>query len=187
MERKKINFNLQFFAEGDTGANEGSETPSTTDGQQPTQQPSVDEVEKLKARIAELSTQEKKLKTQLREKMSDEEKEKVANQERQQEIEGYKSRLEDYELKEELLKDGVFTSEEANTIISNKKSNKDLISSMSTLLKTKIEQAKKEAIAEYMRSSNITSSTSTTTEDTEIDKIKAMASKYNRAKESKFF
>lgn len=181
MENKKINFNLQFFAEGEPN----SDSNESNVDNQPT--PAQDEVAKLKARLDELTKSEKKLKNQLKEKMTEDEKKASLEQETQQRFSDYESRLEDYELKESLLKDGVFTSEEANKIIENKKDTKSLIASISNLYKAKIEQAKKDAIAEYMRSSNIKGGTSTDNEDPELEMIKKMAQSHKTKKESKFF
>ena len=72
MEKNKIKFRLQFFAEG------GDPNPSVEPTPNP---PSAEEYQKLKARCDELAKSEKSLKQQIQAKMSDEEKKKLLEDE----------------------------------------------------------------------------------------------------------
>lgn len=183
MEKNKIKFRLQFFGEGgDPNTNNPNPSVEPT-----TNQPSAEEYQKLKARCDELAKSEKSLKQQIQAKMSDEEKKKLLEDELNSKISNYESRLEDYELKETLLQDGLFTTEECNNIIKNKGNKKELIKSITSLVSAKVEKAKQDAIAEFMKTSNISGKTPGEV-DTEIEEIKKMAKK-NAIKptESQFF
>lgn len=143
--------NIQFFAE-----NEGGEDPKTYS------QEEVDklnaEMAKYKARVDELSKNEKKYKDEIKAKMSEDEKKAQEQEEINKKLADYESRLEDFALKEELVKTNVFTSEEIESIVKEKGDNVALLKTIGGLVNAKIEKAKKDAVAEYMRSSDVSGS-----------------------------
>ena len=144
--------NIQFFAEGD----DGGTTPKTYS------QEEVDklnaEMAKYKARVDELSKNEKKYKDEIKAKLSEEEKKAQEQEEINKKLADYESKFEDFALKEELVKLNTFTSEEIESIVKEKGDKVALLKTIGTLVTAKLEKAKKDAIAEYMRSSDVSGS-----------------------------
>lgn len=175
---------LQFFAEPDNGGQGGS-------GGEPQTQPktySEQEYLTLKNRIDEMSKNEKKLKEQLASNMTEEQKKAQEREEVDKKLAEYESKFEDYSLKEELLKGGIFTNEEIDTIIKEKNDKSKLLNSVVTLVKSKIEEAKKQAVADFMKTSDVSGKGTTKEEDLakkEIEELAKMGVK--KTQTSKFF
>lgn len=129
MEKENaIKFNLQFFGEG------GEPQPKTY---------SEEEYNKLKARVDEMSKNEKSLKQQLSEKMTEDEKKQDEANQLQQKLQQYESQLENITIEKELLKGG-FSNEEIEKILKEKGNNLSLATTISTIFKEKLEKAKKD-------------------------------------------
>lgn len=142
---------IQFFAEG----NEGKEDNGGNEGGAPTPKTySEEEYAKLKNSFDKTASELAELKKQLKSKMTEDEKKSEEQKEIDKKLKLYESKMEDYELKDELVAVNVFTNDEIQTIISKKESKKDLIKSIVELVNGKIEEAKKQAVAEFMRSSD---------------------------------
>lgn len=144
--------NIQFFAEGDDGG-----TPPKTYSQEEVDKLNA-EMAKYKARVDELSKNEKKYKDEIKAKLSEEEKKAQEQEEINKKLADYESKFEDFALKEELVKLNTFTSEEIESIVKEKGDKVALLKTIGTLVTTKLEKAKKDAIAEYMRSSDVSGS-----------------------------
>lgn len=127
-EKEPIKFNLQFFGEG------GEPQPKTY---------SEEEYNKLKARVDEMSKNEKALKQQLSDKMTDEERKLEEANQLQQKLQQYESQFENISIEKELLKGG-FTSEEIEKIIKEKGNIVNLATTISTIFKEKLDKAKKD-------------------------------------------
>ena len=156
LKTKKLN--IQFFAEPDNG------TGGTNDGNQPKTY-SEEEYNKLKNDYDKLKTQFDKtssdvaeLKKQAKAKLTDDEKKAQENAEKEKQFADLQSQIEDYQLKDELVQGNIFTNEEIDKILPNKNDKKELLKSVMTLVQAKIEEAKKNAIAEFMRSSDVSAS-----------------------------
>lgn len=136
--------NIQLFAEGD--GNDGGTTQKTY---------SEEEYNKLKASFDKTSSELAEAKKQAKAKMSEDEKKAQEQEEVNKKLAEYESKFEDYALKEELLKGNVFTSEEIENIIKQKADKPTLLKTIMTLFNSKIENIKKEAVAEFMKSSDV--------------------------------
>ena len=159
-ERFNFNFKpyirpyIQFFAEGNEGkegneGNGGNESGNTTPKTY-----SEEEYAKLKNSFDKTASELAELKKQLKSKMTEDEKKSEEQKEIDKKLKLYESKMEDYELKDELVAVNIFTSDEIQTIISKKESKKDLIKSIVELVNGKIEEAKKQAVADFMRTSD---------------------------------
>lgn len=148
MKNKKPKINIQFFA------SEGEPNPNEGQGKDNEKKYSNEEYEKLKNSFDKTSSELAELKKQLKAKMSEEEKKAELEKEKDERLKNYESKMEDYELKEELISTNIFTNEEIQKIIAKKESKKDLINGIVSLVGTKIEEAKKQAVAEFMRTSD---------------------------------
>lgn len=169
--KTQIPFKLQFFGEGD-----------------PTPEPnpkmySHEEYEKLKASFDKTSSELASLKKQV---MTDEEKKAEEGKALREKLANYESQLENLTLEKSLTKNNLFSSEEAQNILKLKENKNEMLESIMTLVSAKIEQAKKNAIAEFMQSSNVTGGIKTP--NSEDDEIIAMAKRASKTTEkSNFF
>lgn len=130
---------LQTFAEGGEGGN--GEAPKTyTEAEYNSL---VEEQKKLKARIDELSANEKKHKEELKAKMSEDEKRQKEQEDREREYQTLKEKVLNSEIREQLLEKGTFTKDETDKIISSKNSPVDLARTINEIFSSKLENAKK--------------------------------------------
>ena len=172
--KTQIPFKLQFFGEGE-----------------PTPEPnpkmySHEEYEKLKASFDKTSSELASLKKQAQQKMTDEEKKAEEDKALREKLANYESQLENLTLEKSLTKNNLFSSEEAQNILKLKENKNEMLESIMTLVSAKIEQAKKNAIAEFMQSSNVNGGTSTP--NSEDDEIIAMAKRASKTtQKSNFF
>lgn len=174
--KTQIPFKLQFFGEGE-----------------PTPEPnpnlktySHEEYEKLKASFDKTSSELASLKKQAQQKMTDEEKKAEEDKALREKLANYESQLENLTLEKSLTKNNLFSSEEAQNILKSKDNKSEMLESIMTLVSTKIEQAKKNAIAEFMQSSNVNGGIKTpNSEDDEIIEMAKRASK--TTEKSNFF
>lgn len=147
----KFPFNIQLFAENepnnDNGGNGGNDNPPKTYSQE--------EYNKLKASFDKASSEVADLKKQAKAKMSEEEKKAQEQDEINKKLADYESKFEDYALKEELMKGNVFTSEEIESIIKEKNDKPTLLKTMVSLFNKKVEDIKKQAVADFMKSSDV--------------------------------
>ena len=147
--QKFIPFNLQLFAEGEDGnGGNGGGTP------QPKTY-SEEEYNKLKASFDKTSSELAEAKKQAKAKMSEDEKKAQEQDEINKRLAEYESKFEDYALKEELLKGNIFTNEEIEDVIKQKNDKPALLKKIVELFNSKVENIKKEAVADFMKSSNV--------------------------------
>lgn len=151
-EQKLRTFNIQFFAEGGEGGTDGGSQEKTYSEKEYNKL--KEDYDKLKTQFDKTSSDVAELKKKAKEKLTDDEKKAQENAEKEKQLADMQSQIEDYQLKDELVKGNVFTSEEIEKIITNKNDKKELLKSVITLVQTKIEEAKKQAIADFMRTSN---------------------------------
>ena len=156
--RKKLN--IQFFAEPDNGA-------GGTDGGNGNQPKTYSEEEynklkndydKLKTQFDKTSSDVAELKKQAKAKLSEEEQKAQENAEKEKQFADMQSQIEDYQLKDELLKGNIFTNEDIEKIILCKNDKKELLKSIVSLVQAKIVEERKNAIEEFMRSSDVNAS-----------------------------
>lgn len=171
--KTQIPFKLQFFGEGE-----------------PTPEPnpnlktySHEEYAKLKASFDKASSELASLKKQI---MTDEEKKAEEDKALREKVANYESQLENLTLEKSLTKNNLFSSEEAQNILKSKDNKSEMLESIMTLVSAKIEQAKKNAIAEFMQSSNVTGGIKTP--NSADDEIIAMAKRASKTtQKSNFF
>jgi hypothetical protein len=174
--KTQIPFKLQFFGEGE-----------------PTPEPnpnlktySHEEYEKLKASFDKTSSELASLKKQAQQKMTDEEKKAEEDKALREKLANYESQLENLTLEKSLTKNNLFSSEEAQNILKSKDNKSEMLESIMTLVSAKIEQAKKNAIAEFMQSSNVNGGIPTP--NSADDEIIAMAKRASKTtQKSNFF
>lgn len=174
--KTQIPFKLQFFGE-----------------EEPTPEPnpnlktySYEEYEKLKASFDKTSSELASLKKQVQQKMTDEEKKAEEDKALREKVANYESQLENLTLEKSLTKNNLFSSEEAQNILKSKDNKSEMLESIMTLVSAKIEQAKKNAIAEFMQSSNVTGGIKT--QNSADDEIIAMAKRASKTtQKSNFF
>lgn len=174
--KTQIPFKLQFFGEGEP-APEPNPNPKTY---------SHEEYEKLKASFDKTSSELASLKKQVQQKMTDEEKKAEEDKALREKVANYESQLENLTLEKSLTKNNLFSSEEAQNILKSKDNKSEMLESIMTLVSAKIEQAKKNAIAEFMQSSNVTGGIKT--QNSADDEIIAMAKRASKTtQKSNFF
>ena len=151
---------IQFFADGgDGGGTDGGGTDGGgTDNENPPKTYSEEEYLKLKSSLDKALKEVSEAKKREREKMTDDEKKDEEQKAISQKLAEYESKFEDYELKEELMKANIFSSEEIDKIVGKKSVTKDMLNEMVKLFNVKIEDAKKEAVQKYMQSSDVNGS-----------------------------
>lgn len=174
--KTQIPFKLQFFGEG--------EPPQEPNPNLKTY--SQEEYEKLKASFDKTSSELASLKKQIQQKMTDEEKKAEEDKALREKVANYESQLENLTLEKSLTKNNLFSSEEAQNILKSKDNKSEMLESIMTLVSAKIEQAKKNAIAEFMQSSNVTGGIKTP--NSADDEIIAMAKRASKTtQKSNFF
>ena len=174
--KTQIPFKLQFFGEGEP-------TPEPNPNLKTYSQ---EEYEKLKASFDKTSSELASLKKQLQEKMTDEDKKVAEDMALREKLANYESQLENLTLEKSLTKNNLFSSEEAQNILKSKDNKNEMLESIMTLVSAKIEQAKKNAIAEFMQSSNVTGGIKTP--NSADDEIIAMAKRASKTtQKSNFF
>lgn len=149
-ENKFIPFNLQLFAEdgeGDGTDNGGNEKTLKTY--------SEEEYLKLKASFDKASSELAEAKKRERAKLTDEEKKAKEQEEVNQKLADYESKFEDYALKEELLKCNLFNNDEITSIVKEKNDKPKLLAKIVELFNSKIDNIKKEAVDNFMKSSDV--------------------------------
>ena len=118
--------------------------------------------------------------------MTDEEKKAEEDKALREKLANYESQLENLTLEKSLTKNNLFSSEEAQNILKSKDNKSEMLESIMTLVGAKIEQAKKNAIAEFMQSSNVTGGIKTP--NSADDEIIAMAKRASKTtQQSNFF
>lgn len=174
--KTQIPFKLQFFGEGEP-------TPEPNPNLKTYSQ---EEYEKLKASFDKTSSELASLKKQAQQKMTDEEKKEEEAKALREKLANYESQLENLTLEKSLTKNNLFSSEEAQNILKSKDNKSEMLESIMTLVSAKIEQAKKNAIAEFMQSSNVTGGVKTP--NSADDEIIAMAKRASKTtQKSNFF
>lgn len=174
--KTQIPFKLQFFGEGEPTP-EPNPNPETY---------SQEEYEKLKASFDKTSSELASLKKQVQQKMTDEEKKAEEDKALREKVANYESQLENLTLEKSLTKNNLFSSEEAQNILKSKDSKSEMLENIMTLVSEKIEQAKKNAIAEFMQSSDVTGGIKTP--NSVDDEIIAMAKRASKTtQKSNFF
>lgn len=174
--KTQIPFKLQFFGEGEL-------TPEPNPNLKTY---SHEEYEKLKASFDKTSSELASLKKQVQQKMTDEEKKAEEDKALREKVANYESQLENLTLEKSLTKNNLFSSEEAQNILKSKDNKSEMLESIMTLVSSKIEQAKKNAIAEFMQSSNVTGGIKTP--NSADDEIIAMAKRASKTtQKSNFF
>lgn len=174
--KTQIPFKLQFFGEGEP-------TPEPNPNLKTYSQ---EEYEKLKASFDKTSSELASLKKQVQQKMTDEEKKAEEDKALREKVANYESQLENLTLEKSLTKNNLFSSEEAQNILKSKDNKSEMLESIMTLVSAKIEQAKKNAIAEFMQSSNVTGGIKT--QNSADDEIIAMAKRASKTtQKSNFF
>lgn len=174
--KTQIPFKLQFFGEGEL-------TPEPNPN---LKMYSHEEYEKLKASFDKTSSELASLKKQVQQKMTDEEKKAEEDKALREKVANYESQLENLTLEKSLTKNNLFSSEEAQNILKSKDNKSEMLESIMTLVSAKIEQAKKNAIAEFMQSSNVTGGVKTP--NSADDEIIAMAKRASKTtQKSNFF
>lgn len=174
--KTQIPFKLQFFGEGEP-------TPEPNPNLKTYSQ---EEYEKLKASFDKTSSELASLKKQVQQKMTDEEKKAEEDKALREKVANYESQLENLTLEKSLTKNNLFSSEEAQNILKSKDNKSEMLESIMTLVSAKIEQAKKNAIAEFMQSSNVTGGVKTP--NSADDEIIAMAKRASKTtQKSNFF
>lgn len=171
--KTQIPFKLQFFGEGEL-------TPEPNPNLKTYSQ---EEYAKLKASFDKTSSELASLKKQI---MTDEEKKAEEDKALREKVANYESQLENLTLEKSLTKNNLFSSEEAQNILKSKDNKSEMLESIMTLVSAKIEQAKKNAIAEFMQSSNVTGGIKTP--NSADDEIIAMAKRASKTtQKSNFF
>lgn len=171
--KTQIPFKLQFFGEGEL-------TPEPNPNLKTY---SHEEYAKLKASFDKTSSELASLKKQI---MTDEEKKAEEDKALREKVANYESQLENLTLEKSLTKNNLFSSEEAQNILKSKDNKSEMLESIMTLVSAKIEQAKKNAIAEFMQSSNVTGGVKTP--NSADDEIIAMAKRASKTtQKSNFF
>lgn len=127
---------LQFFADGGNGNEPKTYTEAEYNAM-------VEEQKKLKARIDELSANEKKHKEEMKNKMSEDEKKQKEQEEREQEFQALKEKVLNADIREQLLENGTFTKEETDKIINAKSDPVELAKTLNKLFAEKLDSAKK--------------------------------------------
>ena len=198
--KTQIPFKLQFFGEGEptpepnlnlkTYSHEEAEMVSTLKTAPKNQYKVGDSLyidyEKLKASFDKTSSELASLKKQVQQKMTDEEKKAEEDKALREKVANYESQLENLTLEKSLTKNNLFSSEEAQNILKSKDNKSEMLESIMTLVSAKIEQAKKNAIAEFMQSSNVTGGIKT--QNSADDEIIAMAKRASKTtQKSNFF
>lgn len=169
--KTQIPFKLQFFGEGEPTPEPNPKTYSH------------EEYAKLKASFDKTSSELASLKKQI---MTDEEKKAEEDKALREKVANYESQLENLTLEKSLTKNNLFSSEEAQNILKSKDNKSEMLESIMTLVSAKIEQAKKNAIAEFMQSSNVTGGVKTP--NSVDDEIIAMAKRASKTtQKSNFF
>jgi DNA repair ATPase RecN len=152
-DEKRTKFmKIQFFAEGEDGAgddSQGKDTPKTY---------TEEEYQKLKSSLDKALKEVSEAKKRERDRMTDDERKEEEQNAINQKIADYESKIQDYELKGELMKSDIFSNEEMEKIVSKKTNVKELLNEMIKMFKEKVENAKKEAIQKYMQSSDVSGS-----------------------------
>ena len=158
LKRKKLN--IQFFAEPDngTGGTDGGNDNQPKTYSEEEYNKLKNDYDKLKTQFDKTSSDVAELKKQAKAKLTDDEKKAQENAEKEKQFADLQSQIEDYQLKDELVKGNIFTNEEIDKILPNKNDKKELLKSVMTLFQAKIEEAKKNAVAEFMRSSDVSAS-----------------------------
>lgn len=149
MKKKFIPLNIQLFA--DEGGEGGDvETPPKTY--------SEEEYNKLKARVDELSKNEKNYKDQLKAKMTDEEKQKEAQELVKKEIEDLKKENQKFKIAKELAVGG-YSDEQINKITEHivEGNVTELCKVLSTYRKEIVEEVTKQVKADLQKSNKIPS------------------------------
>lgn len=123
---------LQYFADG------GEKTYSEAE-----YNAILEEQKKLKARIDEMSANEKKHKEEMKNRMSEDEKKQKEQEEREQEFLALKERVLNADIREQLLENGTFTKEETDKIINAKANPVELAKTLNKLFAEKLDNAKK--------------------------------------------
>ena len=147
----KLPLNIQLFTEPNEGGNGGE--GGGTDPKPKTY--TEEEYKKLKDSFDKSASELAELKKRERERLTDEEKKLKEQEEKDAEYQSMKSRIEDYELKNQLIKDNTFTSEEADSIIKEKADSSKMLEVIVSLIKNKVEEAVKIAKADFMKSSDV--------------------------------
>lgn len=174
--KTQIPFKLQFFGEGELTPEQNPNLKTY----------SHEEYEKLKASFDKTSSELASLKKQVQQKMTDEEKKAEEDKALREKVANYESQLENLTLEKSLTKNNLFSSEEAQNILKSKDNKSEMLESIMTLVSAKIEQAKKNAIAEFMQSSNVTGGIKTP--NSADDEIIAMAKRASKTtQKSNFF
>ena len=146
-EHFRLPLNIQLFAEPNEGGEGGGEpTPKTY---------TEEEYKKLKDSFDKSASELAEFKKRERERLTDEEKRVKEQEEKDAEYESMKSKIEDYELKNQLIKDNTFTSEEADSIIKEKADSSKMLGVIVSLINKKVEEAVKTAKADFMKSSDV--------------------------------
>lgn len=185
MKKKFIPLNIQLFAEQepnnnvDNGGNGGNDNPPKTYSQE--------EYNRLKASFDKASSELAEAKKQAKAKMSEDEKKAQEQDEINKKLADYESKFEDYALKDELMKGNVFTSEEIESIIKEKNDKPTLLKTMVSLFNKKVEDIKKQAVADFMKSSDVGGGSNDvkSAEKKEIEDLARASSK--KKTQSKFF
>lgn len=167
MKQKPLNLDLQFFAD------DGTEVSTTTTETKSYSQEELDNVvnaqkskyDKLKETYDKLSSEHASLKKKVNETLSEEQKKKEADELKDKEFQELQDKVLNYELKEKLLVDNVFTSDEASKIIANKNDFIALSDTIKEIFKSKLETAKKEWEVELMKKDTTPKGTSNTSGD----------------------
>lgn len=144
-----VPFNIQLFAEEDGNGNGNGVEPKTY---------SEEEYNKLKARVDELSKNEKNYKDQLKAKMTDEEKQKEAQELVQKEIEDLKKENQKFKIAKELAVGG-YSDEQINKITEHivEGNVTELCKVLSTYRKEIVEEITKQVKADLQKSNKIPS------------------------------
>ena len=152
-QKRFIPLNIQLFAENDPNNDNGGNGGGTDDT--PPKTYSEQEYLKLKASFDKASSELAEAKKQAKAKMSEDEKKAQEQDEINKKLADYESKFEDYALKEELMKGNVFTSEEIESIIKEKNDKPTLLKTMVSFFNKKVEDIKKQAVADFMKSSDV--------------------------------
>lgn len=156
--RKKLN--IQFFAEPDnaTGGTDGGNGNQPKTYSEEEYNKLKNDYDKLKTQFDKTSSDVAELKKQAKAKLSEEEQKAQENAEKEKQFADMQSQIEDYQLKDELLKGNIFTNEDIEKIILSKNDKKELLKSIVSLVQAKIVEERKNAIEEFMRSSDVNAS-----------------------------
>lgn len=152
-QKRLIPLNIQLFAENEPNNDNGGNDGGTNDN--PPKTYSEQEYLRLKASFDKASSELAEAKKQVKAKMSEDEKKAQEQDEINKKLADYESKFEDYALKDELMKGNVFTSEEIESIIKEKNDKPTLLKTMVSLFNKKIEDIKKQAVADFMKSSDV--------------------------------